>query len=88
MKNLTLWIAFILFFFEALGQDSWREVTKADSLRIRDLERKIDDCYNTELSLTDSVSQLIYQTHRDTKIKAIKLLKKLNNPISVVPQKC
>jgi len=83
MKNLTLWIAFILFCFEVLGQDSWREVTKADSLRIRNLERKIDDCYNTELSLTDSVSQLIYQTHGDTKIKAIKLLKKLNNPISI-----
>jgi hypothetical protein len=83
MKNLLLIVVFVLWCLKAVGQDAWSAIEHGDSIKLRELEYKIDNCYKKQFELTDSVFQLISQTQSDAKIKAIKLLSKLNNPKSV-----
>lgn len=83
MKNLLILTGFLLWYANAAAQDQWYVISGKDSIQLRQLEAAINEHYNGELELTDSVIQLIEQTQTaDGKIKAIRLLGKLNNPKS------
>lgn len=80
MKNLLILTGFLLWYANAVAQDQWNVISGKDSLQLRQLEAAINHSYDIELELTDSVIQLIERTQTDAKIKAIRLLGKLNNP--------